>query len=78
MLGGQSYLPNRALGNIFFPSKNALKYFSEYFGEDKEYSSPYEENSRDIRAIGFSPNGDVLNGNVYQKNIIDILEDYRP
>ena len=31
----------------------------------------------DIRAIGFSPNGDVLNVNVYQKGILEILNEYQ-
>lgn len=65
-------------GNVIFPSGNAVKYLSEYFDENAEYSSPYEENPRDIRAVGFSPNGDVLNGNIYENNIIDILKEYRP
>ena len=65
-------------GNVIFPSGNAIKYLGEYFDENIEYSSPYEDNPRDIKAISFSPNGDVLNGNVYQKNIIDILNEYRP
>ncbi|MCM1191007.1 MAG: radical SAM protein [Butyrivibrio sp.] len=65
-------------GNVIFPGGNALRYLGEYFDENKEYASPYEEDSEDIRAISFSPNGDVLNGNVYQKNITDILNEYRP
>lgn len=65
-------------GNVIFPSGNALKYLGEYFDENVEYSSPYDENPRDVRTISFSPNGDVLNGNVYQKGIIDILNKYRP
>lgn len=65
-------------GNVIFPSGNAIKYLKEYFDKNTEYSSPYEENPQDIRAIGFSPNGDVLNGNIYQKNILDILNEYRP
>ena len=65
-------------GNVIFPSGNAIKYLGEYFDENVEYSSPYEENPKDIKAISFSPNGDVLNGNVYQKNIIDILNEYIP
>lgn len=65
-------------GNVIFPSGNAVKYLGEYFDENVEYSSPYEENPRDIRAISFSPNGDVLNGNIYENNIIDILKEYRP
>lgn len=65
-------------GNVIFPSGNALKYLGEYFDENTEYSSPYEEDPKDIRAIGFSPDGEVLNGNVYQKGILDILRDYQP
>lgn len=65
-------------GNVIFPSGNALKYLREYFDENTDCSNPYDEDPRDIRAIGFSPNGDVLNGNIYQKNIIDILNEYRP
>lgn len=65
-------------GNVVFPSGNALKYFKEYFDENIEYSSPYDENPRDVRAISFSPNGDVLDGNVYQKGILEILDEYQP
>ncbi|MBQ9766321.1 MAG: radical SAM protein [Lachnospiraceae bacterium] len=65
-------------GNIIFPRGNALKYLGEYFDENTEYSSPYDEDSNDIRTISFSPNGDVLNGNVYQKDILDILNEYQP
>ena len=65
-------------GNVIFPSGNALKYLKEYFDENTKYSSPYDENPRDIRAIVFSPNGDVLNGNVYQKGVLEILNEYQP
>lgn len=65
-------------GNVIFPSGNALKYLGEYFDEGIEYSSPYDEDPRDIEAICFSPNGDVLNGNVHEKGILDILEAYQP
>lgn len=65
-------------GNVIFPSGNALKYLGEYFGKNTECSNPYDENPRDIRTIGFSPNGEVLNSNIFQKSIIDILNEYRP
>lgn len=65
-------------GNVIFPSGNALKYLSDYFDKNGDYSTPYYEDPRDIRAIGFSPNGDVLNGNVYQDGILDILKRYQP
>lgn len=65
-------------GNVIFPSGNAAKYFSEYFDADADNSSPYEENPEDIRTISFSPNGDVLNGNIYKEKILDILNRYEP
>ncbi|MCM1045998.1 MAG: radical SAM protein [Candidatus Gastranaerophilales bacterium] len=65
-------------GNIIFPSGNAVKFLGEYFDGNMKYASPYEEDPRDVRTISFSPNGDVLNGNVYQKSIIDILNGYEP
>lgn len=65
-------------GNVIFPSGNALKYLAEYFGENAEYFNPYEEDTRDIRTISFSPNGDVLDSNVNQKEILDIIKDYQP
>ncbi len=64
-------------GNVIFPSGNAVKYLGEYFDENKEYTSPYDEDPKDIRAIGFLPDGDVLDGNVYRDSIIDILNGYR-
>lgn len=67
-----------ATGNVVFPSGNALRYLSEYFDENAEESNPYDEDPRDIRAISFSPNGDVLNGNMYERDILDILTSYRP
>lgn len=65
-------------GNVIFPSGNALRYLGEYFGKNTECSNPYDENPRDIRTIGFSPNGDVLNGNIFRKSIMDILNEYNP
>ena len=65
-------------GNVIFPSGNALKYLSEYFDEGAAESSPYYEDPADVRALSFSQNGDVLNGNVYKTDILDIIRDYRP
>ena len=65
-------------GNVVFPSGNALKYLREYFPEDAVFFSPYEENPRDIRSLSFSANGDVLNGNLYQTDILEIIRNYRP
>ena len=64
-------------GNIVFPEGNALKYLSEYFsGAIPE--NPYAEDPFDIRCVSFSPNGDVLDGNVYRNIIMDIIRDYTP
>ena len=64
-------------GNVIFPEGNALKYLSEYF---KDYIpiNPYREDPCDVRCISFSHNGDVLGGNVYEKDIAEILKDYTP
>ena len=63
-------------GNVIYPSGNALKYLGEYFDENKEYVNPYKENPKDVRTISFSPDGSVLNGNVYKDSIMDILKSY--
>jgi len=41
-------------------------------------SSPYKEDPKNIRAVSFSPNGDVdmMNGNVYETDIIELLSNY--
>ena len=64
-------------GNIIFPEGNAIKYLAEYFtGELPE--NPYVEDPSDVRCVSFGPNGEVLGGNIYQRDIVDILEHYRP
>ena len=65
-------------GNVIFPSGNAKKYLGEYFENGVEYVNPYEEDPRDVHAISFNPNGDVLNGNVYEDVIMEILKGYMP
>lgn len=67
-----------ASGNVIFPSGNALKYLGDYFDPNKEYVSPYEENPENIHAISISPNGDVLNDNIYRTDILEIFEKYEP
>ena len=62
-------------GNIIFPEGNALKYLTEYFKEVTP-QNPYLEDPCDVWCLSFSPNGDVLNGNVYERDIIEILGDY--
>lgn len=65
-------------GNVIFPSGNALKYLSEYFDLSRKYKNPYDENPRDIRAICFNPDGSVFGESIYEKDIIDILSQYKP
>ena len=64
-------------GNVIFPEGNALKYLSEYFA-DNSPENPYVEDPRDLRCVSFSPNGDVLNGNIYKSDIMEIINGYAP
>ena len=64
-------------GNIIFPEGNALKYLSEYFAEEVP-ENPYVEDPRDVRCVSFAPNGDVLDGNVYENDIMEIIGEYAP
>jgi hypothetical protein len=63
-------------GNIIFPEGNALKYLSEYFVGEK-VKNPYEEDPKDVRCVSFSPNGAVLDGNAYKRDVMEILRDYK-
>ncbi len=65
-------------GNVVFPSGNALRYLSEYFDLSEKPKNPYDEDPKDIRAICFSANGDILGSNIYEKDICKILSDYKP
>ena len=65
-------------GNVILPSGNALKYLRDYFDDNAAPFSPYEEDPEDIKTISFDPNGDVLNGNIYKTDILEIIRAYRP
>lgn len=65
-------------GNIIFPSGNAVKYLSDYFDSKKTVQNPYQEDPEDIKAICFSANGDILGSNIYERDIVDILNTYKP
>ena len=65
-----------ASGNVIWPQGNARVYLSEYFDLTKEYVNPYEDDPRDMRAVSFDPNGDVLGGNIYKKEITEIFKEY--
>ena len=64
-------------GNVIFPEGNALKYLAEYFTDERP-ENPYADDPRDVRCVSFLPNGDVLRGNVYQKDVLEILQSYTP
>ena len=64
-------------GNIIYPEGNACRYLNEYFS-DTVVENPYVENPYDVRCLSFSPNGDVLNGNVYREDIFSLLKRYAP
>lgn len=64
-------------GNIIFPQGNALKYLGEYFTSGSP-QNPYIEDPYDVRCVSFAPNGDVLNGNVYNTEIMELLRTYTP
>ena len=64
-------------GNVIFPEGNARKYLAEYF-KDERPQNPYEEDPHDVRCASFSPNGDVLGGNVYKNDVMDIIDHYTP
>ena len=69
-------IPHSA-GNVVFPEGNAKKFLAEYFTQVCP-ENPYVEDSCDVRSLSFSPDGDVLGGNVYKQDIIDILKNYAP
>ena len=62
-------------GNVIFPEGNAQKYLGQYFSSI-EVENPYAEDPRDVKCLSFEPNGNILNDNLYQKDILDILRDY--
>lgn len=64
-------------GNVIFPEGNAVKYLCEYFGDGPPVN-PYSEDPYDVKCISFEPNGDVLDGNIYKSDIIEIIENYTP
>ena len=64
-------------GNVIFPEGNARKYLADYF-KDGYPKNPYEEDPFDVKCLSISPNGDVLDGNIYQRDIVEIIKDYAP
>ena len=64
-------------GNVIFSEGNALKYLAEYF-TDEHPENPYAEDPCDVRCVSFEPNGDVLGCNVYERDIMGIVNNYAP
>lgn len=64
-------------GNVVFPEGNAIRYLAEYFTESRP-ENPYEEDPRDLHCLSFSPNGDLLDGNVYRQDVMEIIKNYAP
>lgn len=64
-------------GNVIFPEGNARKYLAEYF-TDELPENPYAEDPRDVRCVSFEPNGNVLGGNAYKCDIMEIIKNYAP
>ena len=67
-----------AEGNVIFPAGNALKFLSEYFDLTQTEKNPYWEDPTDIKAICISANGDLLGSNIYETDIEQILQNYKP
>lgn len=64
-------------GNVIFPEGNALRYLAEYF-TDSAPKNPYRGDPCVVKCVSFSPNGDVLGGNIYRADITEIFENYAP
>ena len=64
-------------GNVIFPEGNARKYLAEYF-TDVTPENPYVEDPHDLRCISFLANGDVLDGNLYRADVMEIINGYAP
>ena len=64
-------------GNVIFPEGNAKKYLAAYFTESVP-ENPYKEDPWDLRCLSFSANGDLLGGNIYRQNVLEIMEGYTP
>ena len=64
-------------GNVIFPEGNAAEFLAEYF-EKETAPNPYEEDPTDLRCLSFSADGSVLSGNVYLRDVMELIKDYRP
>ena len=65
-------------GNIIFPQGNAKVLLAEYFDEDSSVDNPYEDDPKQIRTLSFEPDGNVLGENIYDTDILNIINSYKP
>ncbi|WP_028517263.1 radical SAM protein [Ruminococcus flavefaciens] len=65
-------------GNVIFPQGSALKNLSEYFLNGDAPQNPYEESPFDIHSLCIGCDGSALNGNIYHKNVLQLVEEYSP
>lgn len=64
-------------GNVIFPEGNALRYLAEYFNNEAP-KNPYTEDPCNVKCISIEPNGNVLGGNIYKNDIMEIIKNYVP
>lgn len=63
-------------GNIVFFEGNAKKYLSEYILPGKEYVNPYAEDPEDMRTVSVDPDGGLLGKNIYDTDVLDIIDSF--
>ena len=66
-----------ALNEKLMEKGQKICFMAEYF-TDELPENPYTEDPRDVRCVSFEPNGNILGGNVYRKDIMEIIKDYAP
>ena len=47
-------------------------------GERIDPKNPYMDDPCNVKCLSFEPNGDVLDSNVYEYNIMEIVNNYLP
>lgn len=65
-------------GNVIFPEGRANQYLTEYFADGNAVENPYVEDPRDLRCLSVSPNGEMLGGNLYRQDVMEIIRRYHP
>jgi hypothetical protein len=52
------------------------KEFATHLFLEEKSPATIEKYTRDVRCVSVSPNGDILNGNVYRQDIMEIINKY--